>query len=307
MMPLRSYPFLKAGLLVLMLGVADAQAARSIDALVVAERFDGKTGEDAAMESGAIGYALFEGGYIEAGDSIAGLRPPPAAEVLAAISNALGKASFARAQENPQLLIILHWGSIRQDSYIPTPPFHLNPNFRARLALVSTARVAGTTENFLLKRSPAQYRNPNYPTPEYAPGGELKIAIDRANDKLIFMVLSAYDTGALRDNQAKLVWRTIISASDTEASMKHAMLSFAQSGAAYFGRNHDEVITIKAPLVKQATADPLAAAATTDDPFVQKLIKAERIKFSGELLKGEAESLVTFVKPVADATGNDGN
>src|SRR5690606_11829045 len=149
-----------------------------------------------------------------------GLRPPPVAEVLTAVSNALGKASFERAQENPHLSIILHWGTIRQDSYIPTPPFHLNPNFRTRLAVVSTARVAGTAEHLLLIRGPSQYRNPNYPPPEYAPGGELRIAIARADVRLIFMVLSAYDTGARRDKQAKLVWRTIISASDTEASIK---------------------------------------------------------------------------------------
>ena len=297
---LRTHPLVGSGILIFVLGITGACAARSIDAVIIAERFDGATGEDSDAGSGTVSYELFAGEFIDAGDSVAGLRPPHAAEVIAAVSNALEKASFKPAQLNPALSIIVHWGSIRHDSYIPTPPHRLHPNFRTRLALVSTARIAGTTENLLLKRSPDRYRNPNYPTPEFASGGELKIAIDRAGQSLNFLVLSAYDAGALRNKQAKLVWRTSISASDTEASLRHAMPSFAQCGAAYFGRNYDEVITIKAPIVKSAPAGPLSAAASAEDPFMGELIKAERTKFSGELLKDEAESLVTFAKPAGD-------
>lgn len=273
-----------------------AWAARKIEMVIVSERFDSGTAHSSEHPESADKFVLFDAGFIEAGDSAAGERPPHAADVVTAASNALSQALSAPDVRAHDVAIIMTWGVIRPDSYNSTPLHRLNPNYLGRLSLVTTARMGGTLSNYMLKKEAAEWRNPNYPTPFRLVGGELWVAAERSLDSLYFLTLSAYDRAALEEKKARLVWRTSMSARDIEERMDRAILTFAKVGVRYYGRDSDEVRDSREPVADMGANVTPVVASTTQDSFVRALIHAEYQRSAGELMDLSTVALVEGVK-----------
>ena len=118
---------------------------------VVAERTDQAAKPALPTPDHPAYYVAYDAGYIEAGDPIGGEEPAPAAAVAQALRATLASQNYLPASA-PSLLIVYHWGVIRPDSHQIRDTFNIQPNLKARIALVSPSRQAGEIENYLLEQ-----------------------------------------------------------------------------------------------------------------------------------------------------------
>ena len=201
-------------------------------------------------------YVAYDAGYIEAGDPIAGEKPPPAAAVAQALRATLASQNYlpATSPSAPSLLIVYHWGLIRRDSHQIRSTFRIEPNLQARLALVATTRQAGDIENFLMDRRLGRI-NPAFRVPRFLSMPERDL-LDLARDDRYFVIVSAYDYAALTRRETKLLWRLKVSTRSPGESMAEALPALLSGGAPYFGRNFKDAQTLKAPLFPAGRPGP---------------------------------------------------
>ena len=114
--------------------------------IVVAER-----ATDAAPGiANATSYVAFDGGYVEAGDPVAGDNPPGADQVRQELGAALASQGFQAAAASPSLLLVYHWGVIRADHREIKVPYEIRKNQMARISIVSTEHAGTEVENSIL-------------------------------------------------------------------------------------------------------------------------------------------------------------
>ena len=262
---------------------------------VVAERTDQAAKPALPTPDHPAYYVAYDAGYIEAGDPIGGEEPAPAATVAQALRATLASQNYLPASA-PSLLIVYHWGVIRPDSHQIRDTFNIQPNLKARIALVSPSRQAGEIENYILERRMGRI-SPAFRVPNFLPSPERDL-LDLAQDDRYFVIVSAYDFAALTRRETKLLWRLKVSTRSPGESMTEALPAMLSGGAPYFGRHLTDMLTLKPPLFPAGLAATGAAGAQEflpppevarqlDEGYMRHLIHEEYLQFSGDIFSGD--------------------
>jgi hypothetical protein len=251
----------------------------TMDMIVVAETSNAQQ----ASSGTPLSYLAFDGGYIEAGDSIAGESPPSPAQVTQALSEALVQSGFRQAPVSPAAVITYNWGVIRRDREEARMPYTIKPNLEARIELVGTQEMAGEVENHLLLRKKGELIS-DAAAPRILVGPE-ETVLEMARQPRYFVIVSAYEYQGLLRHESHLLWRVKLSAQDKEGSMDQVIPSLLAGGAPYFGKNLTDVRTITVPLraAPQVSGATQASAESglLDGQVIQALLKGEHEKYSG--------------------------
>jgi hypothetical protein len=256
----------------------------NIDMLVVAEQMP----PAATAPQGPTSYIAFDGGYIEAGDAIAGDSAPTPAQVRDALQSALSQNGFQSVAASPTLVLAYYWGVLRVDHRQIKPPYEIKKNLMARIELVSTQELGAEVENHILGREKGSGMDTNASAPPIL-AGPLETIRQDAKQPRIFIVVSAYDYQALTHNEAKLVWQTKLSALETSGDMETVIPSLIAGGGKFFGKSIPNMRDVYVPgsrpapqAVSTAYAPPAPESLQLDKRFFEHLLKQENQKVSGE-------------------------
>jgi hypothetical protein len=253
--------------------------------IVVAER---ATDAPPVLEN-ATSYVAFDGGYVEAGDPVAGDNPPSADQVRQDLAAALASQGFQASGSSPSLMLIYHWGVIRADHRAIKVPYEIRKNEMARIALVSTEHTGTEVENSILNGEKGGGQNLNASSPLFLTA-PLDAVYQHARVPRIFVVVSAYDFQAFAQHrQARLVWRTKLSAQDNSGDMAEVIPPLIAKGASFLGKGLPDVTYAETTLQGRpsasagasASSQPSPAAYGLDKDALDGLIRQERIRFSG--------------------------
>jgi len=261
-----------------------------LDMLVVAEQTDATVKPAQPTAALPAYYVAFDGGYIEGGDPIGGLRPPPPAAVAEALTASLASQHYlpATAQASPSLVLVYHWGLLNRDSHQLRTSFNLQPNLTARIGLVATAKYAARiNEDLLDQRQPGPIHPPILDPTE-------RDLIQVAADNRFFVIVSAYDFGSVARGDAKLLWRVKMSTRSAGVGMAEAMPTLLQGGAPFFGLDLPATQYLQQPLAAAVAASapapamPPEVARQLNQAYLDGLIHQEHVKFAGEVLIEDA-------------------
>jgi hypothetical protein len=278
------------------LGLAAAMAAgfcplasaglfsNNFEMLVVAE-----TAKDAPdSQIVPVPYCAVDGGYIEAGDAIAGENPPTADQVRQALFDGLKGQGFEPSRASPSILLTYFWGVLRLDREEIRLKYGIKSNLDARLRLVSTEALGAEVENHILGRQKADGTDMSASSPVLLVGPTETVA-QNASHPRIFVIVSAFDyRGFALDHEAKPVWRTKLSTLETSGDPDEVIPAMLEKGAAFFGKNLLEPKIVEATLSRKSGGEATTAASlapapesTVDNQLLQSVLEQERIEFSG--------------------------
>jgi len=256
----------------------------NFEMLVVAE-----TAKDApASQIVPVPYCAVDGGYIEAGDAIAGENPPTADQVRQALFGALKGQGFEASRASPSVLLTYFWGVLRLDREEIRLKYGIRSNLDARLRLVSTDVLGAEVENHILGRQKADGTDMSASSPVLLVGPTETVA-QNASHPRIFVIVSAFDyRGFTLDHEAKPVWTAKLSTLETSGDLDEVIPALIEKGAPFFGKNILEPKIVQARLAGKsgamaATAASLAPApeSTIDNQLLQSVLDHERTEFSG--------------------------
>lgn len=255
--------------------------SNNIDMLVVAETPNGGP----SSQGSPVAYAAFDGGYIEAGDPIAGDTPPTADQVSQSLRAALANQGFQAEGPSPAVVLTYHWGVLRIDHRQIRVPYGIKTNLEARIELVSTQQLGAEVENHILLGEKSGQMNPDAASTRLL-GGPAQTAEEEARQPRYFVIVSAYDYQGLLHREAKLLWRVKLSAREQSGEMNQVIPALIAGGAPYFGKSLDHVKTVEVTpaAVPQGSAAPAAVTPDSlhlDNDFVNGLLKSEHDNFSG--------------------------
>ncbi|ACB75075.1 hypothetical protein [Opitutus terrae] len=273
--------FLTGGLFVSLafFGVSSASAAphRKLDMIVVSERPVQATADESSR---GLPYLAIDGGGAEAGDPVAGERPPNPAQVAAALQAALDARGFVPAADGstPVLVLVYHWGMIRRDSHEIAPPSELAPNLKARLSLVAPQRLVQDIERTLVAKRYVGTAVPISNLPSH------RDALDYARDPRYFVIVSAYRADSLADVEPVRVWRTRLSAATNSGAMSAVIPALLAAGADQLGRDlpraeSSRVSFPEAPVAAPAHETP--ALGERVRTAIDRIVAHERREFLG--------------------------
>lgn len=251
----------------------------NFDMLVVAERSDGLH-----APTGPAPFAALDGGYIEAGDPIAGDTPPTPAAVAQSLQGALASQGYQFSASSPAVVLTYHWGVLRIDHRQIRLPYGIKTNLEARIELVSTSQLGAEVENHILVAKKGPGLNPDAAAPRLLVGPTETVEED-ARQPRIFIVVSAYDYQGLLHRETKLLWRAKLSAREQSGRMDEVIPALISGGAPYFGQDITEPkiieTTPKALTGAAAPAATTAASLDLDRQFIDSLLRSEHASFSG--------------------------
>jgi hypothetical protein len=286
-MKTRIYPAL--GLAVLCAAGLGTQAAagvfsNSFRMLVVAEQ----TKAAPAPQDTPVSYIAFDGGYIEAGDPIAGETPPTADQVAQSLHAALASHGFKAAQTmTPSVVLTYHWGVLRIDHRQIAVPYGIKTNLIARIELVSTEQLGAEVENHILLREKGGAMDADVSSPRIL-AGPLETVMQESRRARIFVVVSAYDYQSLVHRDAKLLWRVKLSTLETSGDPQEVIPALIAAGGPYFGKNFTNMQDVEGTLaqpaqlaVEAAYTPPRPESYQLDKQFTFNLLKQEHRKISG--------------------------
>jgi hypothetical protein len=263
-------------------------AGRTMQVAVVAERAD-RDGN--ALMVGPVHCAIYDAGCIEIGGGTPAEPAPAPAAMARAIQTTLASAGYvpAPAATPPSLLIVCHWGLLRRNPVQVRTTFRLDPNLRARLALVAPRQQVGEMENFFLDRLEGR-TDPAFAVPGFLSLPARRV-LDLVRDDRCFAIVSAYEHAAFSRHEIRRVWRVIMSAAQSGGTMAEILPALLQGGGAWLGRHSETTLLFDVPvgplspedagkmkpgaaLSSSAAADPAAAA------DLRRLIEQEYREFS---------------------------
>jgi hypothetical protein len=281
-------------------GQAPPGGGRQIDMVAVAEQTNQGVMVTPPTADQPTFYVAYDGGYIEAGDPIAGEKPPTPAVIGQTLRKVLAARGYqpATAPGTASLLLVYHWGSINKEAFA-IPSFNrIRPNLKARIYLVAPTRTAATLENYLLSRKAAPNLNESAPVPGFL-SPQLRDVLSLAQDDRYFVVVSAYDYAALGRREPTLLWRAKMSARSVSGAMYKVLPALIAGGGRFLGHNLPKARFFKTPLypfgetaATAETSEPLPAPAVAgqlDAAFISSLVKQEHDHFSGEGVADPAE------------------
>jgi hypothetical protein len=267
---------------------ADNKKEHTFLGLVVAEQ----PGRDSASTIGSSSPTpslVFDGGYIEGGDPIAGEHPPTPQAVAAGVSAALQSRNFTvengQSGASPAVVLTYHWGTLRRRRQHDISLSNLNSNLKARLSLVARYDTVRDLEQYILADRASHGSSHivlNQPT--------YRDARQYAQDPRYFVILTAYDFNALKNQQIKPVWRVKMSALDTSGAMSEVVPALAEASGPYLGQNLPRVESVRvpehaaAPAGNETSSFALTADSANglDQKFLEQVLKHEHTEFLGD-------------------------
>jgi len=253
--------------------------SNNIDMLVVAEAPNGAVSQKGRPAT----FAALDGGYIEAGDPIAGDTAPTPDQVSQGLRAALSIQGF-QSSMSPSVVLTYHWGVLRIDHRQVRVPYGIKTNLEARIELVSTYQLGAEVENHILLIEKSGNMNQDA-TSTRIMGGPAVTVGEAARQPRIFVIVSAYDYQGLLHRDAKLLWRVKMSAREQSGEMDQVIPALLAGGAPYFGKDLESVRTVEVTpgAVPQGQAVPAATADSLhlDNDFINGLLKGEHDNFSG--------------------------
>ena len=234
-------------------------------------------------------YVAYDGGYIEAGDPIAGEHPPTPATIAQTLAAALASQHYLPASGGPapSLLLIYHWGRLNRDTTQIRNSMHLQPNLLARIALVAPPKYARRMEEDLLdRRQPVSMHIPILDPRE-------RDLLQLVADNRYFVVVSAYDYASVTQNAAKLAWRLKLSTATAGVAMDKALPTLLRGGATFFGRSLDDTQYVREPVAPEGRVDvgvpevgallpPPGVTRELNPQYLHGLIERDHAPFTGE-------------------------
>lgn len=272
--------------------VADARAytwGGKMDMTAVAECGDPAVTPESPTARQPAFYVAYDGGYIEAGDPIAGERPPTPGVIARTLATVLASRHYlpASAASAPSLLLVYHWGRLNRDSTQIRSSMQLQPNLLARIALVAPRKYAQRIEEDLLdRRQPVSVHIPILESRE-------RDLLQLVADNRYFVVVSAYDYASVTQKAAKLAWRLKLSTATAGVAMDEALPTLLRGGAPYFGRDLDETQFVRESVAPEGRADvgvptveaslpPPDVTRELNPPYLHGLIERDHAPFTGE-------------------------
>jgi hypothetical protein len=249
----------------------------NFDMLVVAERPAPPPGP------ARLTCAVVDGGYVEAGDPIAGDEPPAPLVVSKAMGAALAGTGLTPVRSRPDVLITYHWGALRIDHMELRAPYSIKSNLKARIELVSTTKVGQEVENHLFLRRHSGEENVDAATPPLLVGS-LRTARENADQSHLFVIISAYDAASVAHHAPRVLWRTKLSTREQSGAMKDVIPALITAGAPYLARDLPEVKTLEATPGAAVLGDAVTAAPDAlgiDRAALDALLLDERRTYSG--------------------------
>ena len=239
-----------------LLPATDSATGPQIYVNVVGEVFAPTGHYSAPSATAPAHYVLHDAGYIEAGDPMGNDEPPPASVVTQALARYLPASHFlpATAAQSPSLLLVSHWGVLRESSTEIAPNFEIRKNLRARIRLVATPESARRIESELTDRIYRHSFRAGIPMPELLDFDD-RTTLDIAKDNHYFVIVTAYDYAAALNKQITPVWRLKISTYDQGTDMVGALPALIRNGSQYFGQNTPKAINGKMPLLPPASVN----------------------------------------------------
>lgn len=254
--------------------------SNNFDMLVVAERMDGS----GPQPDGAAAFAALDGGYVEAGDPIAGETPPAPAQVGQSLQDALANQGLKPDAAAPGVVLTYHWGILRVDHRQISVPYGIKTNLEARIELVSTRELGAEVENHILLREKGGGGNPDASSPRFLVGPTETVREESVQPRF-FVIVSAYDYQGLVHREARLLWRVKLSAREQSGEMNEVIPAMIARGAPFFGKDLPEVRTLEATPHAAPAAAPAPAATPEslhlDKAFIDTLLRSEHENFSG--------------------------
>jgi len=259
--------------------------SNNVDILAVAEQVQAAP----SPQDNPVSYVAFDGGYIEAGDPIAGETAPSPDQVSQSLNSALAEHGFRMARGTaPSIVLTYHWGVLRIDHQQIRVPYGIKTNLIARIELVSTQKLGAEVENHILAREKGSGMNEDVSSPTIL-AGPLETVRQDSHYPRFFVVVSAYDYQALAHREPRLLWRTKLSALETSGAMDEVIPALIAGGGPFFGKNYIDLRSVSAPLLKPAQPATAAAyvrptpeAFQLDKQFVDSLLKKEHERISGQ-------------------------
>lgn len=258
--------------------------SNNFEMLVVAER-----AKDAPpAQAGTVSYSAIDGGYIEAGDPMAGDNAPTADRVRQVLYDSLKDQGFAASRTSPSVLLTYFWGVIRLDREQVKKIYGVKANQDARIKLVSTEQLGAEVENHILGRQRADGTNMDASSPTLLMG-PTETVVQNASRPRIFVIVTAYDYQALtQHHEPTPLWRVKLSAQETSGDMDQVIPSLIAKGAPFFGKDLPEARIVTAPL--SSSSGPAATPASSlqpapesnlDGQLIANILGRQRVEFSG--------------------------
>jgi hypothetical protein len=252
-----------------------------IDTLVIAEQPPG-----APASAGPLSFIAFDGGYIEAGDPIAGDTAPTPGQVEQGLHAALLRQGFQAAAGTPSVVLTYHWGVLRVDHREIRVPYGIKPNLEARIDLVSTQQMGDEVKNHILIGKKGGGLNSDAAAPPILVGPLETIRQD-SREPRIFIVISAYDYASLVHREARLLWRVKLSTQEKSGEMSDVIPAMIAGGAPYFGKNlpglKDIDVAPAGNMMPSGSDDynPNPESYQLDKGFISHLLRSEHRQISG--------------------------
>ena len=253
----------------------------NFEALVVAERAKGVPD----TQGSATGYTALEGGYIEAGDPIAGENPPSADQVRTSLRSALAAGGFQEAGGGSALAVTYFWGVLRPDREQIRTPYSVNTNLQARIELVSTEMTGAEVNNHILGRKKGVGENPEAASPPILVG-PTETALQNARRSRYFVIVTAFDYASIGPGRTpKLLWQVKASAIEASGSMSEVIPALLGTASAYMGKTLPQATVFNSSTGHAAPAAVSGGAGEfgsyLDKGSVGSLLRHERVEFSG--------------------------
>lgn len=211
----------------------------------------------AATPQEPVFYSSYTGKFDQQGIEVpAGERPPPVAELEAAIKGALAANGFLPAPSSelrPEILIMLHYGSHNNGIPSPSSPEELLPLIRGdrllyRDLLQRATLLAG--EKFARDLKFAIDTAPPFFMP-----GESSSSREHVTNVVFhpcyFVIASAYDVDRLERGEKVLLWRTRMSVEAQGVSTEEIFVPLIENAGQYLGRELKEPLMIKKRILRE--------------------------------------------------------
>jgi hypothetical protein len=232
---------------------------------------------------------LLNGGYIEAGDPIAGERPPVPDAVLSEITNSLVAQGYHLGGPSPAVAVSCFWGAIRVDHRQVRVPDAIYSNAKARIELVSSAQTGAELENHILNNKSGGGENADASAPVIL-AGPTRTTSQLARQPRYFVILTAYEAASIAPGKTPhKLWQVRLSAQQTAGGMDEVIPALLGSGGTYLGKHLAQAKIITTSLapsgartgVSASSADHAAEGTYLDSASVGALLGQERVEYSG--------------------------
>lgn len=249
------------------------QAHPRLEATVITEMTEaGRQLPPVATASPAY-YVLQSGGFLRSASAPASRAVVSSAAVDAFVRRSLAARGYLPAEpehdRQASLALVYAWGvhtRLRRDDN--SSPREVVQNIRTRAALVGGEKFARQILDLMMRASaqadaalaPTRVTFDGEPVPPVlgpeqlefmSPIEQFRMAnarnealLEQVGNDLYFVILSAYDAGALARGQRVLLWRTRMTAGTDGVASTDALPALIKSAAPYFGREMKDVAVL---------------------------------------------------------------